>query len=358
MARYGIFCVSLLVLLFLGASFSNRLDNLASGGVAAQATCNPPIYQGYPSTCANLVITWLPRDNSSLIDHFEIYRGGFKVATLPGTAKSYPDPVGCNFAAVYTIRQVMKSGASCSTVTDGNPPHTRPCDLCTGNAPVLNVVTSASYSSPVMPNSVATIFASEGQTFTSTTAAATSLPLPTTLGGARVQVEDVQAQLFYVSPTQINFLMPGIHTGTIRMAVLGPNGERVEGVALTGPNPAIFTANATGKGVAAALVTSDGNNYQRIFDASGNAVPVGVTNAGQPNYLVLFGTGLRNQLDVQIKINGQPCIVTFAGPHPQMPGIDQINVQMPLSQSGAGLSYIYVLAGGIPGNFPQIYIGN
>src|SRR5438876_1151994 len=98
--------------------------------VGAQSqTCTPPTYQGFPSSCSTINLRWLNRDALSLIDHYEILRGGTKVGDVPGNAISYSDAVGCSFGAVYTIKQVMKSGASCQTVTSGMPPHTKPCDM-------------------------------------------------------------------------------------------------------------------------------------------------------------------------------------------------------------------------------------
>src|SRR5262245_27245040 len=169
-----------------------------------------------------------------MIDHYEIYRSGVKVGQPPANAISFSDPVGCAFAAVYTIKQVMKSGASCQTVTTGMAPHTKPCDMCAGGGDpgspgTLNVVSSASFNPPATPGSIVTIFANPGQTLTSATASATGYPLPTNISGTRVSVNGTPTSLFYVSPGQINFLMPSSAIGTVSLAVDGSNGEHTEG---------------------------------------------------------------------------------------------------------------------------------
>lgn len=325
--------------------------------VNAQSTCTPPLFQGYPSSCSNINLRWLNRDPISLIDHYEIFRGGAKVGEAQASAISFTEPVGCGFGATYTIRQVMRSGATCQTVTTGNPPHTKPCDLCTGGGSMLNLVNSASFSSPVGPNSISTIFAAPGQSLTSVTASANSLPLPQNLSGTQVLVNGTPAELFYVSPNQINFLMPQVNAGAIQVIVNGSNGERTEGAALTGPNPAIFTANSNGNGVAAAQVTTDGQRYQRIFDANRVAMPVSVSVNGQPNYLILYGTGIGNQNNVEVKIGGQSCQISYVGPT-SFPGVDQINVRLPESLRGVGTVAIVVTANGFISNFSQINIGN
>ncbi len=326
--------------------------------VGAQSTCTPPLFQGYPSSCSNINLRWLNRDPISLIDHYEIFRGGAKVGEAPANAISFTEPVGCGFGATYTIRQVMRSGATCQTVTTGNPPHTKPCDLCTGGGSLLNLVNSASFSSPVGSNSISTIFAVPGQSLTSVTASANSLPLPQNLLGTQLFINGAPADLFYVSPTQINFLMPQVNAGAINVVVTGSNGERTEGSALTGPNPAIFTANSNGNGVAAAQVTTDGQRYQRIYDANRVAMPVSVSVNGQPNYLILYGTGIGNQNNVEVKIGGQSCQVTYAGASSGFPGVDQINVRLPESLRGVGTVAIVVTANGFISNFSQINIGN
>jgi uncharacterized protein (TIGR03437 family) len=348
------FPVSILFLLFMLPSQSISLTE----PVAAQSTCTPPLFQGYPSSCANINLRWLNRDPISLIDRYEIYRGGAKVGQVPGSAISFSEPVGCGFGATYTIKQVMKSGASCQVVTTGNPPHTKPCDMCTGGGNLVNMVNSASFNSPVASNSIATIFAAQGQSLTSATASANNLPLPTNLAGTQVLVNNIAAELFYVSPSQINFLMPAVNAGAVSVLILGSNGERTEGSALTGPNPAVFTATANGNGVAAAQVTADGRNYQRIYDNNRVAVPVSVTVGGLPNYLVLYGTGLRDQPALEVRVGGQLCQVTYSGAHPNLPGVDQLNVRLPESLRGVGTVAIVVSAAGFVSNFAQINIGN
>lgn len=348
------FPVSFLFLLFLFPIQSSSLTE----PVVAQSTCTPPMFQGYPSSCANINLRWLNRDPISLIDRYEIYRGGAKVGQVPGSAISFSEPVGCGFGATYTIKQVMKSGASCQTVTTSNPPHTKPCDLCTGGGSLVNLVNSASFNSPVASGSIATIFAAQGQSLTSATASAGNLPLPTNLSGTQVLVNNTPAELFYVSPGQINFLMPPVNAGAVSVLILGSNGERTEGSALTGPNPAVFTATSNGSGVAAAQVTADGRNYQRIYDNNRVALPVSVTSNGQPNYLVLYGTGLRDQPAIEVRIGGQLCQVTYVGAHPNLPGVDQLNVRLPESLRGVGTVAIVVSAAGFVSNFAQINIGN
>lgn len=341
-------------LVCLLALFSSVSNSIPLPIAEAQTTCTPPLFQGYPSSCSNINLRWLNQNPASLIDHFEIFRGGVKVGEAPGNAITWSEAVGCGFGARYIIKQVMRSGASCSVETTTNPPHTKPCDLCTGGQPALNLVSSASFTAPVAPGSIATLFANQGQSLTSVTSSSTGFPLPTNISGTQVMVNGVATSLFYVSPAQINFLMPQTNAGAASVVVTGSGGQRTEGAALTGPNPAIYVSNRN----VAALVTADGRSYQRTVDASGNPVPVSVGSGGRPNYLILFGTGLRDQGAVQVRVGGQLCNVMWSGAHPQFAGLDQINVQLPESLRGVGLTGVTVTASGFVANLAQITIGN
>jgi uncharacterized protein (TIGR03437 family) len=126
---------------------------------------------------------------------------------------------------------------------------------------------------------------------------------------------------------------------------------------LTSPNPALFLTSSR-TGVAAALVTTDGRNFQRVADANGNAVPISAGSPGQPSYLILFGTGMRTQGPVQARIAGRDCNVVWSGAHSLYAGLDQINVQLPDSLRGLGAVTVAVTVGGFTSNFAQINIGN
>src|ERR1022692_5055189 len=76
------------------------------------------------------------------------------------------------------------------------------------SAPQIAVTSAASYYPSVAPGSIASVF---GSGFTDTTASATLDAhgnLPISLAGVSVYVQNVAAGIFYVSPQQINFLVP------------------------------------------------------------------------------------------------------------------------------------------------------
>jgi len=104
---------------------------------------------------------------------------------------------------------------------------------------------------PVAPDSIVATF---GANLSSATATATTTPWPTTLGGLQVTVTDSRgtarnAPIYYVSPSQLLFLIPaGTANGTAQIGI----GNRRSAVEVGVTAPSIYSANQTGKGVAAA----------------------------------------------------------------------------------------------------------
>src|SRR5262249_36264054 len=126
----------------------------------------------------------------------------------------------------------------------------------------------ASYStSNFSPDSWATAFSEDGN-LAFTVLSAQTLPLPTELGGTTVEVTDAAgvsrlAQLLYVSPKQVNFLIPTNSVfGLAIVKVTNGQGSTISSIILiTHTSVGIYSANASGQGVGAAnliRVTSGG----------------------------------------------------------------------------------------------------
>jgi len=181
---------------------------------------------------------------------------------------------------------------------------------------------------------------------------AQAFPLPFSLAGTTLTVNGVPAPLFFVSPTQINFVVPPtVDPGAapnLRIIVSSPLGAYSLGSAnIVAAAPALFTADATGRGDAAALATIDGVNYQRP--------PFDVLVNGRPNVLALYGTGFRHAPatdpnddngvaeSVSVTIDGRAASVLYAGAQGSFAGLDQINAEMPASLAGGGQRRVEVV---------------
>ncbi len=173
--------------------------------------------------------------------------------------------------------------------------------------------------------------------------------------GVQVQVRDAtgttrNAPLFFVSPTQINFQIPsGTSAGSATITVLLNNTTAGQGTAtIETVAPGLFTANATGQGVPAAVaqrIKADGTTtFEPVaqFDSAQNrfvAVPIDLGASTDQLFLVGFGTGFRNRGALSVAsatIGGVNADVLFAGAQGDFAGPDQANIRIPRSLAGRG----------------------
>jgi uncharacterized protein (TIGR03437 family) len=175
------------------------------------------------------------------------------------------------------------------------------------------------------------------------------------LGGTTVKITDSAgierlAPLFFVSPGQVNYQVPGgTAIGEATVTVTNRSGIISAGTIHIAPTaPGLFAANSNGQGVAAAValrVRSDGSeSYEPVaqFDAAQNrfvARPLDLGAETDQIYLLLFGTGMRYRSAlsaVSVKMGGVEVPVLYAGEQGSFAGLDQLNVQVPRSLAGRG----------------------
>ena len=209
---------------------------------------------------------------------------------------------------------------------------------------------AAAPSSAISPGSLASLY---GQNLAASTVQADSLPLPTSLGGITLTMTDSggakqNAPLLYVSPGQINFLVPensAVGPATFTVAG-GPVPQSVTAV-LQPVAPALFSMSGTGSGVASALaVAVQASNPQLqspvpVFQCGSMgcaSVPI-TLGADQAVYVSFYGTGIRNRSSLEnttVTINGINVPALYAGPTPDFAGLDQVNVGLPATLRGNG----------------------
>jgi uncharacterized protein (TIGR03437 family) len=222
--------------------------------------------------------------------------------------------------------------------------------------PLVSTLNSASFTAPVAVGSIATAFGSD--LANGPLASDTTLTLTDTLG-----VEQ-QCTLFYVSPPQVNFLIPA--SAAVGPAVLtaqsGDGTISRGGLTLSAVAPGIYAAN----GLAAALaVTADVNGNQTTTvlvtaNASGTLVtaPISLDPPSNSVFLILYGTGIRGAAlsQVSVQVAGQNLAPAYAAAAPGYPGEDQINVRLPYSLKGSGNTAVTVTAAGLQSNTVHIQI--
>ena len=223
-----------------------------------------------------------------------------------------------------------------------------------GAAQALTAVSAASFSEVALASaSIATIF---GNGLTDRTEWASETPWPVSLAGvfvklrstAAVSAPEYEARLAFASPSQVNLLVPSdVPDGVTEISLHAADGRilktisRIERLA-----PALFHIGPDLRGFAAAILVrlhGDGSVTRESLVSSDPAsgslqpVPIRFGPAGERLFLELYGTGLRNRPagSVFVRLDDQDAIVLFAGPHPVIPGLDQVNVELSSSHSAS-----------------------
>ena len=229
----------------------------------------------------------------------------------------------------------------------------------------ISAVNGAGYtSSNFASDSWVTIY---GSNLASTQLTAVTTPFPTSLAGTTVSLTDANgtqrlAPIYFVSPGQVNALIPSNSAiGLATLTVTNPNGASASTVILiTRTSPGLFSANASGQGVAAALVQrvkADGTqsleNVASYDSTAGKMVALPITIGSDSIYLQLYGTGIRyvsTMAKVTCTINGVNAPVLYASAAPGFAGLDQVNIQVPSSLAGTGTVNVVVTVDGQASN--------
>lgn len=246
---------------------------------------------------------------------------------------------------------------------------------CISLTPVANVATVSAASYANNGASSESIVSAFGQGLATNTQLAISSPLPTTLAGTTVKIKDSVnsewlAPLFFVSPGQVNYLIPqGTVTGLATITITNGTGNVSTGpVLITSIAPGVFSADASGKGYAAAnfvRVTTDNRLVEQPvarFDSLQNkivATPIEFTADTRKIVLVLFGTGWRQRSSptaVTVKIGGVTAPVEYVGLQPGYEGLDQINVEIPRTLAGRGDVDVAITVDGVSANLVKVNI--
>jgi uncharacterized protein (TIGR03437 family) len=236
------------------------------------------------------------------------------------------------------------------------------------------------------PNTMATIYP-QGIQFGKDSADAFSLPnplpLPTTLADIQVTVNGTPAPLYYVSPTQINIIVPwsAPTSGTADVQVLKKSTGQLlaaSPVQMNIASPAIFANVQAGVGVRqAAVINADGNINSSTHPARpGEYIQIWGTGQGpvanppadgdiphnglvwsQGNLRVIIGADYTDQIPLQgseqRNMNGDVNFIQFYGLSPSFPGMWQVNVRIPMA-TAAGQQPIGLMLNSIPDNQPAV----
>jgi uncharacterized protein (TIGR03437 family) len=243
-------------------------------------------------------------------------------------------------------------------------------------APQVSVISAANYSSrPLTAGSIASIYPAP---IANIIAAGTAnfngiIPVPNSLADTQVLVNGTPTPLFFVSPGQINFILPNSLPigGTADVQVLRQSTGQVYGgaeIGLAAADPALFTSNTSGSGQVAAI---------NFVDGSVNS-PLNPVARGQ--IIELYGTGLGPVPNAppdgqapsgpvpasdlpQIVIGSSTTFVPaanilYSGLAPGLVGVWQINLAIPPDAIVGSSVTIKVFEGSIQNTDPANSLGN
>jgi uncharacterized protein (TIGR03437 family) len=250
-----------------------------------------------------------------------------------------------------TLNAAISTGSSSGVNADGNL-----IDTTAAAALVFSGVSASNEA--VAPSSWAKI---TGAKLAATADTAVTDPLPSDFDGVRVAITDSAAAvhlapILFVSPSQINFLVPGdCAQGEASVAIL--NGDATIARAamfIDTIAPALFTADGSGAGDAlgqALLFRADGTSSFAPLTQ-----PVDMGDASDSALLVLFATGLRNGSSAVAFFNSDRVPVPFAGDQGTFAGLDQVNIPIPAKYRGAGAVAVRLVVDGVSSNVVGIRI--
>jgi uncharacterized protein (TIGR03437 family) len=166
-----------------------------------------------------------------------------------------------------------------------------------------------------------------GTNLAQSTNQAGSLPLPEQLDGVSVLFDDRTIPLQYVSPGQINAVLPETTPELARMTVRTPAGSHTINLKREEAVPAVFSLSGGGTGPAAAIDAVSGVVITQSAPARvGTVIALYATGLGP----VRLEGGLRWAVNQpQVTLGGVACQLLYAGRAPDYPGLDQINFIVP-----------------------------
>lgn len=244
------------------------------------------------------------------------------------------------------------------------------------NASTLKTVASVSAASFLGDQLASeTIVAAFGSNLATATEIAATVPLPTTLSGTTVRVRDSLgaerlAPLFFVAAGQVNFLVPSsTANGAATVTITGGDATTSTGVVqIASVAPGLFSANADGQSVAAAVVFRLRANGEQIFEpisrfdaAAAKFVPIPIDLGPESDqvFLIAYGTGWRFRSSLEASsasVGGAPAELLYLGTQGGFVGLDQANIRLARNLAGKGDTEVKLTVDGKPSNTVRITI--
>jgi len=348
---------------------------LGSGGTKGGSSadgCTPgqllPILTGLPQNFS-VVAGWPQRIDVRIVDDCgdPMVRGSVVASFSNGDPPISLAPLGTgDWSGTWYPRNSAGSSTIVTVTAEIPEPKIRAIVQVSGglqatpNVPVVSqgaLVNAASYSpvALVSPGSILAIF---GDRLATTLVQASTVPLPTELGGVSVILGGQVLPLLFVSEHQVNAFVPFNATLNAQLPLVVSRGTSYsvpEMLIVAEAQPAIFTTDASGKGqgvIVNGTAVADATNPVR----PGDVVVIYATGLGGVSPSVASGAAspvdplARVVAPVEVRIDGKLARVDFSGLTPFFVGLYQVNAQVPAGISAGATVPVVVTVNGVNSN--------
>lgn len=210
-----------------------------------------------------------------------------------------------------------------------------------GGSSISGVTNALSYAQAASPGMILAVF---GTQLSTSTASASTQPLPYTMGGVTATVNGVGAPLYFVSSGQLNIQVP--YEAGAGPAVIGINNNgQIAGLQfeISPSAPGILT---DGNGNVNPVVTAHPGSEVVLYETGDGVVSPALPDGFSP----AAGTSLANLptpiLPFTVTVGGVPAFLDFVGIVPGVIGLTQVNFIVPASLS-AGVQPVVVTVNGV-----------
>jgi uncharacterized protein (TIGR03437 family) len=227
------------------------------------------------------------------------------------------------------------------------------------NAQIAAIQNGAGFGAAIAAGSWATLFG----TFAGVTQTTGTTPVGTTLAGVTVTVASLPAPVYFVSGTQINFIVPAAAPAGLQPIQVKTGSATLDGtIRILSAAPGLFTQDAATppKGAVlnqnfslnSATATALRGDIVQIYGSGPGAFSNAVTDGAAAPSSPLNGT----RSTPQVFVGGVPAEVQFSGLAPNFAALWQVNVKVPAQSFITGRVPVIVYMDGVNSSEVTIFV--
>jgi uncharacterized protein (TIGR03437 family) len=233
------------------------------------------------------------------------------------------------------------------------------CGIIPCSAQISKIEHGAGFGAAISAGSWATL---KG-TFAGVTETEGQIPVGTNLAGVTVSVAGLPAPVYYVSTTQINFIVPAAAPAGLQPIQVRTAASTFDGtIRLLSAAPGLFTQDAATPPKGAVLNQNFSLNTATNVALRGDIVQIYGSGPGAYNDPVSDGARAPSaplnytRSTPQVFIGGVPAEVQFSGLAPTLPAVWQVNAKVPTQPFITGRVPVVIFVDGVNSNEVTIFV--